>query len=448
MTGVRVLLSGQAPPPGASNTGTSQGPTQSPTEQSTAPVILGGPFPFNNLGTSDGNPFPFSPPPSTTETSGQGASPTVAAKHGLAPTSGVAAAGFWVLILLAGSVLLAGAGFTVWRLPRLVRLSHDRGVGALRLSSLYFSVSIDKRAPDAPIGHVRLRVAPVRAMRVLSRRNSPSGYDGTFVHTVRWEGLPRSSLTWTAGSPRASTRWWRAGGWAAHASLEVDENLARSTWPWERVLSASLGSAAAGRVAWTRYVAPGTAPYLESTSDTVGYSTPPRWARYLTAGYGSSAAPPDAIRIRHVVGRTVETSAGPRVEVDDGTGLLGPDELARGHPALVILQTEPSDDVDDTGNLQTGLDDLPEKLELAVSLMDAGTPAVLLLPPLPDSALVLVISVINREFLTRPGADPRVLRDELRQAIRGDRPGPMLDDFVLFVNASRYRFLEGKEGGP
>lgn len=419
---------------------------------------------------AEGNPFPFSAPVDTTPTpSRHRASEPKAA----APSSGTAAA--LVVIILAGSVLLAGAGMTVWRLPRLVRLADHQGVGVLHLSSLYFSASIDSGSPTDPgvrIGRVLLQVAaipttvvwPLAAAtpliwlrRLLRGRKPPPGYEGTFAYPVPGESVDSTSLTWPAGVPRASRRWWSAGAGAAHASIEVDEYLARSSLSWERTLSSGLGPDAAGRVAWTRYVSPRVAPFPENTSDQVDYPAPARWLQYLGGGYGPPPPRRDLTRVRHVIGRAVGTSAGPRFQVDDAVGvshsggrpdelveqvLLGADELVRGEPMLVILQSEPSDDPDGVSHLQAGLDDLPEKLELAAYLMEAGIPAVLLLPELPSSTLAPVAATVRREYLTRRGGDPRILRDELRKAVQGHSPAFVFDDFVLFVNAGRYRFLD------
>jgi hypothetical protein len=420
------------------------GPEPTPTIGGTQGVVTSSASPTqpatSTRTAAAGGTFPISTPPTRgpTET-GTG----VPAAH---PVASVIV---WALVTLTAAVLLAGAGVTAWRLPRLVRLADHRGVGALRLSSLSFSASIRSGRPGVSgIGLVWLQAAATRGarawslvaaspaiwlVRVFRGRRALHGYHGTFTDS---DGSPRKSLTWADEFPRASRRWWAAGAGATRASIELDTYFARSAWPWERFLAASLGPYAAGRIAWTRYVSPGTAPFPESTSDAVDYATPSQWARHLAGVYGPPASPPDTVRVRHAIGRAVGTSAGPRF---DAGSLLGAGELTRGEPALVILQAEPADDWD------SGLFDLSGQLELAADLTEAGTPAVLLLPALPDSALESVAVTISREYLTRPGSDPRTLRDALRMAVPRDGAASVLDDVVLFVNATRYRPPSGEE---
>jgi hypothetical protein len=447
-----------------------------PTSTSTS-VFAGIPFHAaagSEENQQDGNPFPFSPPvsatpsatlqPPSTQSVSASAEPTASPSLSSSPVSftvtvvGVAAL---VVIILAGLIILAGAGITVWRLPRLTRLADRRGVGALRLSSLYFSASVHTGItadPDARVGRVLLQVGAQRVwplvaatpviwlVRLLRRRTPPPGYEGTFTYPAKEGGMvDPTSLTWASSVPRASRRWWNAGAGATRASIEVEGHLARSPLSWERFLSSGLGPDAAGHIAWTRYVSPKVAPFPERTSDQADFLAPSRWVLYLGVGYGPPAGPPRTIRVRHAIGRATSTSAGSRFEVDGV--LLGADELTRGRPALVILQAEPSDDPDYARNPRTGLDDLPEKLELAAYLMETGTPAVLLLPALPESALEPVVGNIRRKYLTQRGGDPRTLRDELRQIVQCYSPAAVLDDFVLFVNASRYRFLDIREDG-
>jgi hypothetical protein len=154
-----------------------------------------------------------------------------------------------------------------------------------------------------------------------------------------------------------------------------------------------------------------------------------------------------------VIGRAVTTSAGPQIDVGGSAGLsdrnrdpsrsgelqgpvlLDTDYLTRGQPALVVLQAEPSENL--TGSTAGLLDDQPEKLALAADLMEAGIPAVLILPALPGDGLEAIARVIHRHVESRGAEDARVLRHELRQTLGGIEQD-VLGDFVLFVNVKRY----------
>jgi hypothetical protein len=69
--------------------------------------------------------------------------------------------------------------------------------------------------------------------------------------------------------------------------------------------------------------------------------------------------------------------------------------------------------------------------------MEAGAPAVLILPVLPGDCLEAIAGVIDRHVNSRRAQDARVLRHELRKTL--DSVGKdMLSDVVLFVNVKRY----------
>jgi len=157
-----------------------------------------------------------------------------------------------------------------------------------------------------------------------------------------------------------------------------------------------------------------------------------------------------AVRVRHVIGRALTTSAGPQVDVGGSAGLsdrkresaspqgpvlLDTEYLTRGQPGLVVLQAEPSENL--TRSIPGMLDDQPEKLALAADLMEAGTPAVLILPVLPGDRLEAIAEVIYRHVNSRQAGDARLIRRELRKTL-GGAGKDVLGDVVLFVNVMRY----------
>lgn len=98
-------------------------------------------------------------------------------------------------------------------------------------------------------------------------------------------------------------------------------------------------------------------------------------------------------------------------------------------------------------------DDLAEKLEFAVDLINAGAaPAVLIVPAIPAALASDVASVIKDHAFKEPSAmrilvetiqrvrrkevrlDPIPLRRELRKILAPHVPPVLLDDLVLFVN--------------
>jgi len=145
------------------------------------------------------------------------------------------------------------------------------------------------------------------------------------------------------------------------------------------------------------------------------------------------------IRFRHAVGRAVATSSGPRLDVSREAGeavsaaqLLGVEQPVVGRPALVILQAEPTAEAVDA-DLS---DDGPERLALARDLIEAGVPAVLMLPALQAELADAVDAVIASRLaaLARGRLRPRRLRAEIRGAIPRHVEPRVLDDIVLFLN--------------
>jgi hypothetical protein len=280
-------------------------------------------------------------------------------------------------------------------------------------------------------------------------------YRGTFPAA---ESADRLEVTWTANTSPASASWWHRAGGDIPGTIQIADELFRTAQPWERILNDSLRSPEADLIEWTRYVRRGVEPFPANSSTAVVLDAADEWRRYLTEVYKSAPPHPtkagsSAICVRHVIGRAGTTSAGPQIDVGGSAGLgdrkresgwsiglqgavlLDTEYLTRGKPALVILQAEPSENL--TRSTQGMGDDQPEKLALAVDLMEAGAPAVLILPVLPGDCLEAIAGVIDRHVNSRRAQDARVLRHELRKTL--DSVGKdMLSDVVLFVNVKRY----------
>ena len=260
-------------------------------------------------------------------------------------------------------------------------------------------------------------------------------------------------VTWTAGPSPADIRWYRVVD-EIPGTIEIEDELFRTAQPWERILNESLRSTEAGLIEWTRYVRRGVEPFPANSSTAVALDAAGEWRRYLTDVYQSAPQPTKdgspAIRVRHVIGRAVTTSAGPQVDAGGSAGLsegtresessvgrggpvlLDTEYLTRGQPALVVLQAEPSEVPSAPGMLG----DQPEKLALAADLMEAGTPAVLILPVLPGDRLEAIAGVVHRHVNSRRAEDVRALRHELRETL-GGVGRDVLGDIVLFVNVKR-----------
>jgi hypothetical protein len=146
------------------------------------------------------------------------------------------------------------------------------------------------------------------------------------------------------------------------------------------------------------------------------------------------------LRLRHAVGRALATSAGPRLDVSgeataisSANQLLDAEHLVRERPALVVLQAEPTDELVDL-SLQ---DDLPERLALAADLIEAGVPAVLVLPALPIDLARTAMETTAAYAASPQIEDARLLRAQLRRALNPHVEPAVLDDLVLFVNSGR-----------
>jgi hypothetical protein len=177
-------------------------------------------------------------------------------------------------------------------------------------------------------------------------------------------------------------------------------------------------------------------------------TAPVEWDRPLRQHYGPPRGAEDVIGLRHVIGRAVDSSAGPVMDISGGAGaattsagegslrLHGVIELKHGQPAIVVLQAEPAPD--DTIGPEPP-DDQAEKLRLGVELARDGVPAVLLLPVLPASIVAGLAQIIATHANGAPGGDAQRLLSRLRAAIAPHVPPPVLDDVVLFLNAVSYR---------
>ena len=103
-------------------------------------------------------------------------------------------------------------------------------------------------------------------------------------------------------------------------TIQIADELFRTAQPWERILNETLRPAGADLIEWTRYVRRGVEPFPAHSPTAVALDAAGEWRRYLTDVYQS--APPQltkadnsAIRVRHVIGRAVTTSAGPQIDV-------------------------------------------------------------------------------------------------------------------------------------
>jgi len=277
-------------------------------------------------------------------------------------------------------------------------------------------------------------------------------YRGTFPAV---ESADRPELTWTADSPPASASWWDRAVGDIPGTIQIADELFRTAQPWERILNESLRPHGADLIEWTRHVGRGIEPFPANSSTAVILDAADEWRRYLADVYQSPPPQPgkagsSAVRVRHVIGRALTTSAGPQVDVGGSAGLsdrkresaspqgpvlLDTEYLTRGQPGLVVLQAEPSENL--TRSIPGMLDDQPEKLALAADLMEAGTPAVLILPVLPGDRLEAIAEVIYRHVNSRQAGDARLIRRELRKTL-GGAGKDVLGDVVLFVNVMRY----------
>jgi hypothetical protein len=354
--------------------------------------------------------------------------------------------------LLLAAVVLTGT----WRLRSVLRVADGRGVGVFGPPTVGFTALVSAAPADRRRvqlwAHVRelpftpkrrwARLALMTLVAMLAapfRRNARKGYAGSF----------RESLSWETDPPAADSAWWSAGSTSGVLSMTTADGAR----PWERIIVASLGPGATGRIAWYRS---GTYPAFGSwwialipvswrsaaARARVALAAPPEWDRPLGGYYAGptfTLALPyrSPVRIRHAIGRAVTTSAGPRLDISgeqatssSARELLGTDELTSGSPSLLVLQAEPVPD-----EAMGELDDLLQKLSLAVDAsQECPSCDVLIVPAIPARFAASVAQAIARHADTRRRGDPRALQAKLRQLLGSDVPPAVLDDLVLFRN--------------
>ena len=146
------------------------------------------------------------------------------------------------------------------------------------------------------------------------------------------------------------------GGWPRAIGLIVSRP-ADAALPWERIITASLGPPAAGRIEWRRQVYVRADPEQRFGSDNRIGAIPttasgprgvpvrlPRLDPVYADHYGRRSRPARSSPGRHAIGAAIITSPGAG-EVDaqpseGGTRLLGTEELRVGDPSLIIVQAD------------------------------------------------------------------------------------------------------------
>jgi hypothetical protein len=384
----------------------------------------------------------------------QGVSSLSARASGASQSSG-SVDGFWIALLAALVViLLAAIPYLITWFVRICRLADGRGLRTVRPQSLRLTATV--RADPGQTGQLRLlaelgplREAPtwqrprlaralpaVHLIRTL-RSKAPAGYVGEFPP----DPAQPVQVSWTK-PPKASGRWWRKGAGAVRGDIELPSSQVPR--PWERNLAASLGPGTAGRIEWVRRLNTFADPYTVNGATGVTVDAPTAWRTDLDRYYDLSVRSPGTedlpLRLRHAVGRALATSAGPRLDVSgeataisSANQLLDAEHLVRERPALVVLQAEPTDELVDL-SLQ---DDLPERLALAADLIEAGVPAVLVLPALPIDLARTAMETTAAYAASPQIEDARLLRAQLRRALNPHVEPAVLDDLVLFVNSGR-----------
>jgi hypothetical protein len=372
----------------------------------------------------------------------------------------------WIAGSLAGLAVLAA--LLGWCVPKVMRLAAGRGIGAVRPGLLLLELGGDTRPPPSTLVHLQARARPwgtaprraramlwlvIPAVRLGTRFHlmgnpyglEANGYDGE----ISSPGLPgeQAGIRWDLPRPAAAGAWWRRGRGTALGIIRGSAlHGPDPATAWERILVASLGEGASGRVEWIRLLFDARMYTTRAAGSRL--TAPVEWDRPLRQHYGPPRGAEDVIGLRHVIGRAVDSSAGPVMDISGGAGaattsagegslrLHGVIELKHGQPAIVVLQAEPAPD--DTIGPEPP-DDQAEKLRLGVELARDGVPAVLLLPVLPASIVAGLAQIIATHANGAPGGDAQRLLSRLRAAIAPHVPPPVLDDVVLFLNAVSYR---------
>jgi hypothetical protein len=395
------------------------------------------------------------------------------------PASPGGAGGAWaVLWALAGvaavGVMTALAAAIRSRTSTARRLANGRGIGATRPRNLLLEAVVrwssgDRSSVDLLARLRPWRSAPLRARVALAflapavwlaarGRARPDGYFSLAFDPA----APRSPLEFVSMSGQLQVKgdWWRAARGSVPGVLRTQPLDARfGEQPWERLISEGLGRGAAGQIEWIRLVE--NNPYgtfamsaMSTTSSISVLSAAEAWRREYGRLYSPRPSEDHGlIRVLHVIGRAVSTSAGPCMDTSGpgaasaaapagslavGPGaasLLGAQELQQGQPGLVVLQAEPASGA--IGDAPPA--DQAEKLALARELALDGIPAVLLLPALPAGPAYQVAQAITRDSWGGRSGDARDLLSRLRKIVKPHVPPPVLDDIVLFLNESMYR---------
>jgi len=340
------------------------------------------------------------------------------------------------------------------------RLAAERGIGAVPIERLLFHATIAGTAsgePGEPRGLVQLRVrlgpspsAPAwtwprlrgRAIALATRvvaagwTGRSAGYSGVLAPGAAPPEDGR--VDWAAPPDSPPGAWWDPQRQAPVAGT-IRSSRAQAGRPWERILAASLGPGAAGRIEWVR-IAADQVDAVHSGGHGAELIPEPAQDRPLARYYdrpGPSRTP--APRVRHVIGRAVRTSAGPCMSVggDPRTGrggnVLTAGQLTRGRPLAVVLQAEPA-----TGDGAVRRHDFADRIQLANALLDDGVPAVLVLPVLPARHASEVAQAVAA-FANAPGLPGEGVRAALLRPVRAAvarQAGPaVLDEIILFLNA-------------
>ena len=355
----------------------------------------------------------------------------------------------WIGLAVGVFMVLAGALYD-WCTPRVRRLASGQGIGAARLGALVFAASGSSPATVlVSVSPRPWRTAPLATKVPLSflapavwlaarLRPATAPYCGELDET--------DFIAWQSTRPLANRKWWRRGRTSALGLLLFGIDPAR---PWGRILSAGLGPDAAGRIEWIRLfrrevAQPEDAPRAQSAAryqpqDVL--QAPQGWTTNLGGNYSQASAPATSaypqptgnVRVQHVIGRAVATSAGPVMEVSGQ--LLGEADLRNGHPQLIVLQAEPIDG--DVGTDPPA--DQAEKLQLGALLIEYRVPAVLLLPVLPASIARDLSSVITAHASSPHPRDFQRLLTKVRAVIAPRVAPQVLDDIALFLNEQWYR---------
>jgi hypothetical protein len=340
-------------------------------------------------------------------------------------------------------VVIAGAAAVGTPLARWVgavfRIADGRGVETLRPSQVHLTATVRPTSVNLRVDlrslaglHRLLTRCAVHAIRFLRRR--PRGY----VAKVDARG-PVPRLTKWVPDASASNSWWMRGNGPAHGAVLVGPRDAGQLW--ENILTASLGPGARGRVWWHRLQLTAARSLSAAEPGRVAVNAPPAWRTELERDYRARpdlrlVAPPAASVVYHVMGRTVATSAGARLDIsgDASAGtradqLLGANDLAANHPALVVLQAEPVDE-----SIDVEVDDARERLILASELIEAGVPGVLCIPGVQLALLPAIVSALGDHAATEGSTCGALdLTETIKNALKDKVDASVLDGILLTI---------------